>query len=113
MQEARLLHSFSLDLRVQVSETFKDLTVADCITHSNKHARERTRLYPLIYRTWSREWPAAWPARLKYECCTMFTGVCLSVVASKMILSIPSLVMMYVTVAINVPGYPCTSQIRR
>lgn len=37
----------------------------------------------------------------------MLTGVCLSVVASKMILSIPSRVMMYVTVAIKVPGYPC------
>ena len=40
----------------------------------------------------------------------MFTGVCLSVVASKITLSTPSLVRMYVTVAISVPGYPCVSK---
>ena len=42
----------------------------------------------------------------------MFTGVCLSVVASKITLSTPSLVRMYVTVAISVPGYPCRSEQR-
>lgn len=47
MQEASLLHSFSLDLPVQVSETFKDLTVADCTTHSNNHSRERDKTLPV------------------------------------------------------------------
>ena len=42
----------------------------------------------------------------------MFTGVCLSVLASKITLSIPSLVRMYVTVAIRVPGYPCKLKLK-